>query len=80
MPHAAKEVTIVRKRIGALKEFREEKVLSALPLPLPPHLSTPQRERGKNSIPRGTKLSLTKFQNQARFFSFFLKKPHSIVP
>lgn len=38
MPHAAKEVTTVRKRIGALKEFREEKVLNAPPLPPPPQL------------------------------------------
>lgn len=38
MPHAAKEVTIVRKRIGVLKEFKEEKVLNAPPLQSPPQL------------------------------------------
>lgn len=75
MPHAAKEVTIVRKRIGALKECREETFLNAPSRPPPPQLQTPQRE-GKN-IPRGTKLSLTKFQNQARYI---LKEARSIVP
>lgn len=64
MPHAAKEVTIVRKRIGALKECPEEKVLNAPPLPPPPSYR-PHREKGGKKHPRGTKLSLTKISKSS---------------
>lgn len=54
MPHAAKEVTIVRKRIGALKECREETFLNAPSRPPPPQLQTSQREGKKH--PQGHKI------------------------
>lgn len=59
MPHAAKEVTIVRKKDQrALKEFTEETVFFIFSHP------RLQRKEEKN-IPRETKLPLTKISKSS---------------
>ena len=59
MPHAAKEVTIVRKRIKGLSKNLEKKWFSS-------YSPTPDsRETGEKNIPTETKLSQTKISKSS---------------
>lgn len=60
MPHAAKEVTIVKKKDqGAFKEFGEEMVFFIFSHP------RLQRNIGERNIPTETKLSQTKISKSS---------------
>lgn len=76
MPHAAKEITFVRKRgLGPSNNLGKKRFsVHTTPNPTPATDSTEKEAKG---IPGGTKLSRQKFQNQARYFVI---EPHSIVP
>lgn len=63
MPHAAKEVTIVRKRIKGLSKNLEKKWFSSYS-PTPDSRETQERR----TSPRKQNSLKQKFQNQARYF------------